>query len=272
MHTQLLYIGPSYSRHVSYCRRSQSRPKVRRKSCRACCVAKAKCSFTTPCSRCTAKKLNCFYDHVNVTGNANLNTDSQIVCSPSGPLVSQRESSVPGFLGVNDDDPAIDLSDLPNVVQLPYDGTFGDNIEEVVFSDLIEESMSATEFLPHLTQYPYMTDDSFLDDMNSAKQLHFLTRLSPSKPLSQQGANLLLESLCAMPEQMLRKATFPMFIHPHWDPLIMPEALAVCMQIVRMFASRTPEVMPFVWRTILAEKRRYLEEVCTSFSLQQAQS
>lgn len=89
----------------------------------------------------------------------------------------------------------------------------------------------------------------------------YLTRQRPFSLLAQHNAKLVIEALCGVPEQMARRATFPSFIHPHWHAAELPEALAVCMRIAQMFASRTPEVMPFIWRTILAEQKRVLEMV-----------
>ncbi|KAI0844596.1 hypothetical protein F5Y00DRAFT_255898 [Daldinia vernicosa] len=52
----------AYKRHIAYCRRAQSRPKKRPRSCKECHSAKAKCSFETECSRCKAKGLHCVYE------------------------------------------------------------------------------------------------------------------------------------------------------------------------------------------------------------------
>ncbi|KAI8963111.1 hypothetical protein F5Y11DRAFT_320380 [Daldinia sp. FL1419] len=52
----------AYKRHIAYCRKAQSRPKKRPRSCKECHSAKAKCSFETQCSRCKAKGLNCVYE------------------------------------------------------------------------------------------------------------------------------------------------------------------------------------------------------------------
>ncbi|KAG9232721.1 hypothetical protein BJ875DRAFT_69579 [Amylocarpus encephaloides] len=52
----------SYKRHVAYCIRTQNRPRVRMRSCRACSLAKSKCNFETPCLRCTTKGVDCIYE------------------------------------------------------------------------------------------------------------------------------------------------------------------------------------------------------------------
>ena len=62
----------SRNRHVSYCRRSRDRPRVRHQSCQACSAAKARCSFQPQCSRCRHKGLECVYDSPNGRQNATL--------------------------------------------------------------------------------------------------------------------------------------------------------------------------------------------------------
>lgn len=152
--------------------------------------------------------------------------------------------------------------------------------------------------IPQLDQHPYSelddasnTNDpigrfSLLDDVdlsseaqglaieeltsdypNSTSNSGFLTRLHKSEPLVKQSASLVMDAICAIPEQMLRRETFPPFIHPHWNRPAMPEPLAICMRIAQMFASRTPDIKPFIWRTILAEQRRILKQVRISFPL-----
>ncbi|KAI1469905.1 uncharacterized protein F4812DRAFT_469937 [Daldinia caldariorum] len=67
----------AYKRHVAYCRRTQDRPKKRRRSCRECHSAKAKCSFETECARCKARGLDCVYEAPHTpSGVVSTNTSS----------------------------------------------------------------------------------------------------------------------------------------------------------------------------------------------------
>lgn len=84
----------------------------------------------------------------------------------------------------------------------------------------------------------------------------FLSRLRASEPLTKQTKGLVMDALCAIPEQMLRRATFPPFIHPHSHRSTLPESLTICTKIAQMFTTRTAETSPFIWRTILSEQRR----------------
>ncbi|GAW17288.1 hypothetical protein ANO14919_067430 [Xylariales sp. No.14919] len=54
----------AFKRHLAYCRRTVGKPKKRKRSCRQCHRAKAKCSFDLPCSRCIAKGVSCEYEKV----------------------------------------------------------------------------------------------------------------------------------------------------------------------------------------------------------------
>ncbi|KAK4552086.1 hypothetical protein LTR86_010622 [Recurvomyces mirabilis] len=91
---------------------------------------------------------------------------------------------------------------------------------------------------------------------SSIERTTYLTERISFDPIANHNADCIVQTLCAMPDQMLRRETFPCFIHPQWDQKALPEPLAVCMRIAKIFASRTPEIIPFIWRTILAETRR----------------
>ena len=54
---------------MTYCRRTRNKPKKRRRSCKACHSAKAKCSFETECSRCRSKGLQCVYENPAYLGS-----------------------------------------------------------------------------------------------------------------------------------------------------------------------------------------------------------
>jgi hypothetical protein len=74
----------------------------------------------------------------------------------------------------------------------------------------------------------------------------------------------ILESVRAYPLMMLRRETFPPFIHAHWfnegSPAL-PEALGHCMSIAHMFAWRNEETRPFLWTAVEGEVRRLVMKV-----------
>ncbi|KAI1811603.1 hypothetical protein GGS20DRAFT_562317 [Poronia punctata] len=52
----------AFRRHVAYCRRTIGKPKKRKRSCKKCHGAKAKCSFEPQCFRCKSRGLICEYE------------------------------------------------------------------------------------------------------------------------------------------------------------------------------------------------------------------
>jgi hypothetical protein len=95
-----------------------------------------------------------------------------------------------------------------------------------------------------------------------------LAILRMERPHAQHSANFVIQSLRSFPTMMLRKETFPWFIHTQSQLLskpakaVLPEALSTCMSIAQIFAARTSETKPFLWGTIRAEYRRFRNEVC----------
>jgi hypothetical protein len=95
---------------------------------------------------------------------------------------------------------------------------------------------------------------------------NLLAVLQMERPHAQHNANIVVQSLRSFPTMMLRRETFPWFIHPHSQVLskstqALPEALSTCMSIAQLFASRRPETKHFLWGTIKVEHRRFLSEV-----------
>ncbi|CAF3506718.1 unnamed protein product [Fusarium graminearum] len=90
-----------------------------------------------------------------------------------------------------------------------------------------------------------------------------LTRVSNRLSSLQHASRIVMQMLYSYPRMMLRRQTFPPFIHPHWHQEHLPEALGNCMSIARLFESRTPETVSFLWKTIIAEQTRFREKLGT---------
>jgi hypothetical protein len=109
--------------------------------------------------------------------------------------------------------------------------------------------------------------DFLMEDSGTPNGHHgdfsYLSRITPLKAYAQHSADLIVEALYAIPDQMLRRETFPPFIHPHWSHPALPESLAVCMNLANIYSSRAPELRAFLWRTILTEQRRAVERIDT---------
>lgn len=276
-------------RHFRYCGRStRNRPR----SCRACNAAKTKCSFEAPCSRCTKKGIGCVYNESVTVGRR----DSAITSAAAGraePRSGSSASLADGVFDVDDefvsngefgfgDDPAmngaqnhfISGNDGPVVglstQRFPLEQVF--NFDELLaFEDdtcLADVSLS---FFGKLDQQPrswcaWMRRDISLSVVTDTPTVEpdsdLLTLLQIERPHAQHNANLVIQSFRSFPTMMLRRETFPWFIHPHSQPgTVLPEALSTCMSVAQMFASRTSETKYFLWRTIRAECRRIISGV-----------
>lgn len=181
--------------------------------------------------------------------------------------VTQENLPTPSSFDVGDD-PVLDLIDLQQLDQYSHSG-LGDANTELAPNGFFEQPSLFDDVNLLVSSESHDLTITHLNTRNdnSADNSRYLTRRRAPEPLMQQSANLVMEALCAIPEQMLRRVTLPPFIHPHWDRPSLPEPLAICMRIAQMFVTRTPDIEPFIWRTILAEQRRVVDQVCTSLSL-----
>ena len=94
-----------------------------------------------------------------------------------------------------------------------------------------------------------------------------LTVLQPINIVVKHSTHLLMQALRPYPLMMLRKETFPPFIHAHWhgqDAHALPEPILNCMSIAQMYVFRSEETKPFLWRTIKGEDERFLSQVTSS--------
>ncbi|KAF5669357.1 C6 finger domain-containing protein [Fusarium circinatum] len=88
-----------------------------------------------------------------------------------------------------------------------------------------------------------------------------LTRVSKRLSSLQHASRVIMQMLYAYPQMMLRRQTFPPFIHPHWHEKTLPETLGSCISLAQLFAARTPETEPFLWRMVAAEEERFREKL-----------
>ncbi|MCJ1475116.1 hypothetical protein MMC13_003776 [Lambiella insularis] len=115
-----------------------------------------------------------------------------------------------------------------------------------------------------------VTEDPLMRSNSTALEV-----LQPERPHAQHNADIIIHSLRSFPTMMLRRETFPWFIHPHSQLLsesaeaVLPKALSICMSIAQMFASRTSETKYFLRQTIGAEHGRFMSEMyfMTEFEL-----
>lgn len=318
----------SHKRHISYCRRSQARSRIRPRSCRACNAAKVKCTFQSPCRRCTDKGRECVYEvrkavpvvaqvREVISGRPH---DGQVVIEARRPAVTAayqgggntissasetQPVDVGGqvLLGFDLSNTPITLEDIlassemqtafapgtfntiyashgSNGMQLePPSGQSMQHMQRMSSPSLmwppysIQPRMGAVEQAPWSTWTSSVTVDSTLLTPELNKALSYtqgqelapsLQQIRSSNSVVQHSTRLIIQGLRAYPMMVLRRETLPPFIHPHWHRQItpsLPEPLSICMSIAHMYAFRSEETRPFLWRTVQAEDERFLAQV-----------
>ncbi|KAF4452582.1 hypothetical protein F53441_4601 [Fusarium austroafricanum] len=111
---------------------------------------------------------------------------------------------------------------------------------------------------------PSITNDTQINmQLRTLSSKGDLTRVSNRLSSLQHASRVIMQMLYAYPQMMLRRQTFPPFIHPHWHDKVLPETLGNCMSIAQLFAARTPETEAFLWRMVRAEEERFREKLYT---------
>lgn len=245
-------IENSWNRHIKYCQRAQTKRKGRPRSCAACSAAKVKCTFARPCSRCEARGEECLYHeraqmrHVSPVQRPRLPNNSAV--AGGSEEIEWIDSIIDG---------AENLLDFASEPTGKLDFILEDEAPSIgVSTGRTNDQLPTLEpSLSHITRHFH--DETILQQLS----VNNLARLSYRSPKLKVASGLLIQFLSAFPQMMLRRQTFPPFIHPYWHKPALPEKLASCMGISQLFAARTPETRPFLWRIIEADERRFRSEV-----------
>ncbi|CAG9976208.1 unnamed protein product [Clonostachys byssicola] len=251
----------SFRRHLSYCRRAQFKRKGRPKPCDGCALAKTKCSLDEPtCQRCRSKDLPCVYGAKLLEGlfpNPDLQNgipfgDLSTLNFEQSPTAGDPAANLTGTL-----DPLPELNGHPTLSQSsgPLTSFHISNGQESVaeLTNATSESLQSLEVLP--------LDEAALAQLTEAvDEPATLTALKQPSPEAEASATIVMYCIRSYPQMMLRRQTFPPFIHPHWHTEKLPENLINCMSIAQLFVTRTPENSPFLWRTINNEVSRFKNE------------
>ena len=187
---------------------------------------------------------------------------------PSGDFVSEDD------LGVNDAQLELISGDKHQSMDIIFDELFA--FED----DTLGQRQCSTDVSLSLHQNLDQEAGSWCTWMRGDVSLAVLTESSMVKsysnilavcpldrPHAQHNADLILQSLRSFPTMMIRRETFPWFIHSHSQLLskstgaALPEALTNCMSIAQLFVSRTSETKYFFRQIIGAEQRRFNSEV-----------
>ena len=266
----------SYQRHLAYCRRNANRPRKRGKPCQACSKAKAKCSFHPRCFRCVSKGVECVYDRGGVStgqlGQLGLSTGTTNFQD-----LSNLNFGGNALLGLSEIPPLGQISNsihFEDTLILNSGNCFPLDLSNIRNNKPADKHNELTTFVnlgqlstPNLLIAPspdFLATENFTpNQMVSIYTVGTLEKIRILDPVAQHGATLVMQALRAIPEKMLRRETFPLFIHPHPHRQALPEPLAICMRIAQIFATRTLDIRSFIWRTIKAEQARVLTEVNT---------
>ncbi|CAH0026966.1 unnamed protein product [Clonostachys rhizophaga] len=251
----------SFKRHLSYCRRAQFKRKGRPKPCDGCSLAKTKCSLDEPtCQRCRSKDLPCVYGAKLLEGLFP-NPDSQNGIPFGNPdnlhLEQMLTAGDPAksVTGGSDPPPEFNSHLTPPQSSWPLISSDISNGQESVAepTSAPSESLQSSEFLPFDEAAPAQSTEL-------ANEPATLTALKQPSPEAEASATIVMHCIRSYPQMMLRRQTFPPFIHPHWHTEKLPENLVNCMSIAQLFVTRTSENSPFLWRTIDNEVSRFKDE------------
>ncbi|KAF2489434.1 hypothetical protein BU16DRAFT_622951 [Lophium mytilinum] len=250
----------SYKRHGYYCRSKQTgNPNSRKRSCTSCVRAKTRCDAQVPrCSKCEHSGIKCRYDKVTKRGSPASDSDilstrsnsdsiatSQASKSPQALLVN-KEEMLDGFMQLEDDGMSIDLAKWAPQIDPGFsiDMTFP-NISEI-FQPSVNDCIPPEGCI-------YLADPESLP-------FRPIVRRKMARSGSEMSSQFLIRIIRSYPEMMLRRETFPPFIHPQYRTSSgdIPETLANCMSVAQMFTTRTKESKNFMWRAIQMERDRVL--------------
>ena len=88
-----------------------------------------------------------------------------------------------------------------------------------------------------------------------------LTHLRDGRPAGNQAARLIASIISAFPQMMLRRQTFPPFIHSFWHRIHLPDTLSNCMAIAHLFSIGSSETQRLLWRTVDQELEKFHNQV-----------
>lgn len=240
----------SQIRHISYCQKSKSRVRSRKKSCLICTKAKTRCDLTYPsCSRCTKKNLTCGYDQPRLP-------TTPVVQVSETPVVQSTETALvtPQTLAEPIAEPPPNLAttlDLARVFAIdehtdplhPPQSPVHDPAE-FISSDPSTWNFENTDLIfPYLESVPAQTVSQY--PRSSSPVMGFVPRLSMDYPSSEimdailykpvvakapkafrprtvrdhqfsLGRRYLLCTLRSYPHMILPGKPLPPFIHPHF--------------------------------------------------------
>jgi hypothetical protein len=273
--------------------KGQQRPPKR--SCLSCVRAKARCDFSAgKCARCKYKGLSCEWPqrkgYLPRTGTDPSNQPSSKSEMASVPLIPsalpatgqsehplentsescfQRDSSNDFYQFANDSN-FFGMPSPLGTVDSASDSFSGLSNETHPDLDSIASRLAiygAPFSSFHLTNTSGISLPQRSRPISTANHLLAFQCRTYSDLVQRNSAATIVRILSSYPTMMIRRETFPPFIHPQCipdyeldQPLLHP--LDKCMEIARAFKYRTPQNSEMVWRAIKLEYERLTKEVC----------
>ncbi|KAK7222378.1 hypothetical protein V2G26_010381 [Clonostachys chloroleuca] len=216
----------SSKRHLSYCRRAQFKRKGRPKPCDGCTLAKTKCSLEEPaCQSCRSKDLLCVYGAKLLEGlfpNPDLQNGIPFGNPGNLHLEQMVTAGVPvtSLTGGSDPLPEFDSHLTLPQSSWPLTSSRISNGQEGVAEpeSATSESLQSLEVLP-------LDEGAPIQSTEAVDEPATLTALKEPSPEAEASVAIVMHSIRSYPQMMLRRQTFPPFIHPHWHTEKLPENL-----------------------------------------------
>ena len=263
-------------------------PVRRAKACVNCRRAKAGCSLSTPCSRCAKRHLECHYTSALPRSGHQWTGFRPLRPAGASSLDKIQDSLAPGS--------ALIIPAVTGAASIGFNAPPGENNMAVAgpstqTPDLSDYSEFTQFFnLPDSFDMTVLTETPF--ELTTPESLNFVPsteifgpQLSQRARSLQQGSltgKMLLGRLTNYTRMVADAKTLPPFIHPPCSldsndecppdspHQCLPEALAVCANLTKMFYSRLQGSRSFVWKQICTHLRQMSDEVSPAFIHQQS--
>lgn len=256
-------------------------PISRKKSCTPCRKSKARCNLASTCSRCSERALKCTY-----SDSARILSSSPRIATTPRNISNDVNPSVPS-LDIEEDfnfglasDPIGVMSGMcswpsstwndQTLLRPNHENMFG------VMPEQLNREIYAT-LSPVLNTQISSGNGSVQDQAVAIYGKVYHNLLAPRKSMTGQAlltSHIIWSQLKSYPP-LLFAGQLPPFIYPTCvlneqlpqncilDGVhqCLPEPLAVCVALLRLFESRTPASSPFVWTSIYTELNRLKDEV-----------
>lgn len=225
-------------------------------------MAKTKCSLEEPaCQSCRSKDLLCVYGAKLLEGlfpNPDLQNGIPFGNPGNLHLEQMVTAGVPvtSLTGGSDPLPEFDSHLTLPQSSWPLTSSRISNGQEGVaeLESATSESLQNLEVLP-------LDEGAPIQSTEAVDEPATLTALKEPSPEAEASVAIVMHSIRSYPQMMLRRQTFPPFIHPHWHTEKLPENLVNCMSVAQLFVTWTPENSPFLWQAIDNEVSRFKNEV-----------